>query len=45
MSGETIGMMDQAFFVGRKEILNFVNDFLELVLILYVLSFFMSARI
>ena len=29
-NGSNIGMMDSAFFVGRKEILDWLNDVLEL---------------
>eukprot|EP01138_Halocafeteria_seosinensis_P016397 gb/GECG01016728.1/.p1 GENE.gb/GECG01016728.1/~~gb/GECG01016728.1/.p1 ORF type:complete len:290 (+),score=51.14 gb/GECG01016728.1/:1-870(+) len=30
MAGSNIGMMDQAFFVGRSEIINWLNDTLQL---------------
>lgn len=30
MAGSNIGMMDQAFFVGRKEIIGWLNETLQL---------------
>jgi len=30
MSDPVVGMMDQAYFTGRRELLDFFNDLLEL---------------